>query len=235
MVYARQKRPSDSRLPPVDGGVEGMKRWLSVLTLIVGLGISPSFAQDKQRHDPFDRYLAGMKTNRSEPALVRVAEECGLDIKALAPRYAQRPDERWIPVKDLSGALKDQETDFYGTVAVWHAANRILVERWGMELDTGDYYRMLFCLQDQNVKFAEAADWSIPIEGENSENSSWGYEQRWVIGKGGKYEIVLHRFVDIGEQPMAEPKLDAETRNGLSWNPKVLSWKDMDLPAELLR
>jgi hypothetical protein len=203
--------------------------------LLLGPGSCFSFGQDKQQQDPFDLYLSGIRNNQPEPALVRVADECGLKIKAVVPRYAQRPDGKWIPVMDLSGALKDQETDFYGTVAVWHAANRILVERWGMELDTGDYYRMLFCLQDQNVKFAEAVDWSIPVEGENSENSSWGYEQHWVIGKDRKYEILLHRFVDIGERPMAEPKLDAETRNGLGSIPKVLSWKDMDLPAELLR
>jgi hypothetical protein len=212
-----------------------MKRWLPVLVLFAGLGSSFSFTQNPPPADPFGKYLAGIKENRKETALVRIAAECGIDTMVAVPRYAQRPGERWTLVKDLSKAREDQETDFYGTIAVWHLADRILIERWGMELDTGDYYRMLFCLQDHKVRFAEAVDWSISVEGERATSASWGYEQRWKVGQDGKYENVLHRFVDIGEHPIAQPKLDAETTRGLDWNPKVLSWKDMDLPIELLR
>jgi hypothetical protein len=212
-----------------------MKRFSLALFLFAGLGRSFSFAQNSSRADPFGKYLASIKENLQETALVRIAAECGIDTKVAVPRYAQRPGERWIPVRDLSSALEDQETDFYGTVAAWHATDRILIERWGMELDTGDYYRMLFCLQDHKVRFAEAVDWSISVEGESATSPNWGYEQRWKVGQDGKYENVLRRFVDIGEHSIAPPKLDGETMRGVDWSPKVLNWKDTHLPIELLR
>jgi len=96
-----------------------MKQVLPVLILIVGIGNSLSSAQDKQQQSPFDHYLAGLKTGQPEPALQRFAAECGVDIRSRAPRYAQSPSQKWIAVRDLSHALKDQETDFYATVAIW--------------------------------------------------------------------------------------------------------------------
>ena len=212
-----------------------MRCLLPVLALLAGLGCSISSAQDAQQKDPFNRYLAGIKSNQPEAALVHFAGECGVDLKTVAPRYAQLPSDSWILVKDLSKALKDQETDFYGTVAVWHMADQILVERWGMELDTGDEFRMLYCLQGQKIKFAEEVDWSIPVEGETNANPSWGYEQRWKIGQDGRYENVLHRFVDLREQTRREPQLNAETKKRLDWTPKGFTWTDLKLPSELLR
>jgi len=202
---------------------------------------TPSFAEDRQQPDPFQRYLTSLKTNRPEAALVRFAGECSVDIKTVAPRYAQSPSQKWIPVKDLSKALEDQETDFYATVAVWHINDRIMVEQWGMELDTGDYFRRFSCLQKRMVGLIEEVDWSIPpLEDEKDRASypTWGFEQRRKTAKNGKLEIVSHRFVDVYEQPMKSPKLnagDAETAKGLQSEWSVLSWKDLKLPQALLR
>jgi hypothetical protein len=211
-----------------------MRSLLPILALLAGLGCSISFAQFNQQIDPFQRYLAGLQANRQEAALVRFASECGVDIKGSA-RYAQRPGSRWVLVKDLSKALEDQETDFYGVAAVWHQADRIVVEEWSMELDTGDYTRSFFCFKDQKIRIVETIDWSISVEGWRKENPAWGYEHRWKIGQDGKYENVLHRFVNLSEEPMAAPKLDAEVSKGLDWSPMVATWEDMKMPAESLR
>ncbi len=211
-----------------------MKIWLPILIVFAGLGSSISFSQVAPQNDPFSRYLAGLKANRPEAALVRVAQECGVDLKSIKPGYAQRPNTQWIPVKDLSAALNDQETDFYATLAVWSGVNSGLVEQWSMELDTGSYVRSFFCFRDQKIRFAETIDWSIPVEVKSETNQAWGFEQRWKIGLDGKYESVLRRFVNLSEEPMVAPKLDAETIKQLDWSPMVRTWEDMKLPAALL-
>lgn len=94
--------------------------------------------------DPFTRYLAVENAHGHQLALARFAAECGIDLATAKANYAQRPGDTWNIVSDLSKAKDDQETDFYGTVAVLHQSDLILVEWWGMELDTGDYYRFFF-------------------------------------------------------------------------------------------
>jgi hypothetical protein len=236
-----------------------MKRWLTVLALMAGLGILISCKHsevkvEQQSHDalktlstpvrigkpskkqfPFDRYLEDQKTNWPEPALIRFANECGVDIDSTKPRYAQNPSQKWIPVKDLSKALKDQETDFYGTVAVWHVQDRVLVEQWRMELDTGEFSRQFICLQNDKIKSTEAVDWLIPVEVESASNPAYGYQQGWKVGSDGKYEIVSRSFVDVYERPMEEPNLDAETRKDLDSHWTISTWKELKLPSSLLR
>ena len=218
-----------------------MKHCLPVLVLLAGLGSSISFTQANRQIDPFQRYLAGLKANQPEAAFVRFADECGVDIKAAAPRYAQSPSEKWVPVKDMSKVLKDQETDFYATVAVWHMEDKIMVEQWGMELDTGNYFRRFYCLQRQRISLFEEVDWSIPpLENEKERASypAWGFEQHRKVGKDGRLEIVLHRFVDVFEQPVKAPKLNAdgeELVKDLQSARMVYAWKDLDMPSALLR
>jgi hypothetical protein len=235
-----------------------MKHWLPVLVLLAGLGILVSckhsevkatkplqdaskkvsapvrIGKPSRKQFPFDRYLEDQKNNWPEPALTRFANECGVDIDSIKPKYAQNPSQKWILVKDLSMALKDQETDFYGTVAVWHMQDRVLVEQWGMELDTGNLSRQFICLLNDRIKSAEGVDWSIPVEGESASNPAYGYQQGWKVGADGKYENALRGFVDVYERPMKEPKLDAETRKDLDWRWTIFTWKDLKLPSSLL-
>jgi hypothetical protein len=236
-----------------------MKNLLPVLALFAGLGSSISckhseikdvkpvqnatkqvsapvrLGKPSEKRFPFDRYLDDQKTHWPEPALTRFAADCGVDMDAVKPRYAQNPSQKWILVKDLSKAMKDQETDFYATVAVWHIEDRVLVERWWMELDTGDLSRQFICLRNNRIQSAEEIDWSIPVEGESSSQLAWGYQQSWKLGADGKYENALRRFVDVYEQPMKEPKLDSETRNSLDWRLTIFTWKDLKLPSLLLQ
>ena len=214
-----------------------MKRLLSILILLAGLGSCFSFSQVKEQPDPFDRYLAGLKANHPEDVLVRFAANCGVDIESIKPRFAQSPQDNWVLVNDLSNALKDQETDFYATVAIWHAADRILIEQWGMELDTGNYSRHLICLQRQKIIFFESSDWTIPpveTAQQRAAYPAWGYEQRWNISTNGRYEKVLSRFIDVDEHPINEPALDLETRKGLDLMWTVYTWRDLKFPNALL-
>jgi hypothetical protein len=213
-----------------------MKLWLPLLALLAGLGSSITFAQDKQQIDPFDRYLAGIKSNQPEATLVRFAGECGVDINARAPRYADRPDNSWMQVKDLSKGIHGLATDFFATVAVWKQSDRILVELWVMELDVASESRTFYCLDKRIIALMESADWSLPItEQGGKENPGWGYEQLWKMTGAGKYERTLHGFVDSAEKPIIPPKLNVETQKRLNWTPTVRNWNDLKLPPALLR
>ena len=154
-----------------------MRHWLPVLCVLLGLGILISckhseikdvksvqnatkqvsapvrLGKPSEKLFPFDRYLDDQKTHWPEPALTRFAADCGVDTDAVKPRFAQNPSQNWILVKDLSKAMKDQGTDFYGTVAVWHIEGRVLVEQWGMELDTGDLSRQFICLRNYRIEW----------------------------------------------------------------------------------
>ena len=214
-----------------------MKRALLILILLAGFWGHFSFSQSGEQ-SPFDQYLMGLKTHHPETAFMRFAGDCGVNINSVSPRYAQSPAKNWTLVKDLSNVLKDQETDFYATVAVWHAADRILIEQWSMELDTGTFSRQYACLQNQRIVSFEGIDWTIPpvtTKEERDLNPAWGYEQRWKAGPNGKYQKVFSRFVDINGQPMKEPSLDQETKNNLDWHWQIHSWRDLKFPDALIR
>ncbi len=219
-----------------------MMKWLPVLILFVGLGSSISNTQSKLEINPFQRYLAGLKANRPEAALIRFASECGVDINLVSPKYAQNPAGTWIPHKDLSRVFIDQETDSYATAAVWHIDDIIMVEYWGMVLDTGNYYRTYSCLQNRVITFEEETDWLIPPltdERERGSYPAWGLEQHRQIGKDGKYEIVSHHFVDAYGRPIKAPKLNADDEEYLKdfqRKPnKLLTWTNLSLPQSLLQ
>jgi hypothetical protein len=186
--------------------------------------------------NPFGRYLDDAKNNWPEPALVRFASACGIDVDRAAARFAQRPGDKWLPVKDLSNAQADQETDFYHTLAVWHRGDLALTEEWGMELDTGDYYRIFTCLNHLKITSAESVSWSISEDEENpSPSQAWGYDVLWTISPKGDLTIASKKFVDLREKPMAEPALDAETRKGLEAQGFTMrSWSDLEYPSAML-
>jgi len=213
-----------------------MKRLLPVLAMLAELGSCFSIAQHLQQKDPFNRYLAGVKAGRPEAALVRFAGECGVDIRATSPRYADRPDNSWVQVRDLSKGIHGLETDFFATVSVWKQSDLILVEMWVMELDVASESRILYCLDKRKITMMESADWTLPITEQNRrENPGWGCEQRWRVSAAGAFDKTFHGFVDSGEKPITPPRLDAETQEELNWEPKVRIWNDLKLPASMLR
>jgi hypothetical protein len=185
--------------------------------------------------NPFDRYLADVKSNWPEPALVRFASDCQIDLDSVPPRYAQKPGEKWILVKDLSRAQSDQETDFYHTIAVWHSPNRIMTEEWGMELDTGDYYRLFSCLNQKKITLVDSVSWSIAPDDDPAKETGWGYEHRWGLGKDGTIATTLKQFVDLRDKPISAPPLDEETKKRLDdEGVGANSWADLQLPDGLL-
>ena len=224
-----------------------MRRSLPILALLAGLGsfISSNQTVEAQAKspllataevDPFSRYLSFEKAHRSEPALSRFATSCGMDLASVKRRYAQRPKDAWNLVPDLSRAMDDQETDFYGTVSVLHQSDLILVERWGMELDTGDYFRLLYCLSNKQVTLAESVIWRLAGFGDGTDSVTWGYEHRWKLGHHGKLETDPARFINLEEMPMQTPKLDDETVKSLkNEGVGVKNWADLDLPDALQR
>jgi hypothetical protein len=186
--------------------------------------------------NPFDRYLANTKRNWPEPALVRFAAACGVDVDKSAPKFAQRPNRKWIVVRDLSKALKDQETDFYGTLAAWRIADRILVEEWAMELDTGDYYRLFYCMRNQKITDVESTSWEIELHDDNSKDTGWGFIHNWALAPDGKFVTVSKGFTDLMENPIPAPKLDAETQQGLDEEGVGMrTLADLEIPKQMIQ
>jgi len=192
---------------------------------------SPTDAQN-----PFELYLAEAKAHRTEPALVRFARTCGVDVGDVIPRFAERPRERWKVVKDLSGVLKNQETDFYHTLEVWQAGKRVVTEEWGMDADSGDYYRVFTCLLSRKIVSAELVSWNVPDEEGSREEPGWGYDVRWELRTGGKFTRAWTTFLDLREKPIPEPKLEADVKKDLDEQDfDMRTWADLEYPAALLK
>jgi hypothetical protein len=195
---------------------------------------SASGAADAQ--NPFERYIAGTKANRPEAALARFGKSCGLDTGAAAPRFAERLGEHWKIVKNLDSALKDQEdADYFHTLEVWEAGKRVVTEEWGIEAESGDYYRVFSCLLGRQVTSAELVSWKLADE-ENSDEPGWGCEIRWELRAGGKFERTLTVFLDLREKPIVEPNMEAGERQDLDDQDfDKRTWVDLGYPPALLK
>jgi hypothetical protein len=213
-----------------------MKGWLPVLFLFAGLGCSFSFGQPKQVHqfsDPFDRYLMGLRANRSEVALQRFARECSVDTAKSKPKFAVNPGNKWTPVQSLSNGLRNLDSDFYSSAEVWHEENRVLVEIWVISADVGSEVRVYRCFANDNLLQAEAIDWNVPVDG--ADPQAWGYSRRWERDSNGRMRRTKAEFVNEIERPIPKPRLDADGERSLIWEPGFGSLGDMKLPLSMLR
>lgn len=181
--------------------------------------------------NPFDRYLAAAKAHRTEPALDRFAKTCGVNVAKVKAGYAERSAERWRLVKTFTPAPKSQGTDSYETLALWQAGPRIVTEEWGFQTDSGEYYRTFTCLLGRRIMAAESVIWDV-----EEDSPGWGYEVRWEVGAGGKFARASTRFLDLNERPIAEPKLDEDTKEDLNQQDyEMRTWVDLEYPAALLQ
>jgi hypothetical protein len=186
--------------------------------------------------DPFNSYLKAEAQMQPQRALLRFASRCGLDLSAASVRYADRPGDAWLKVKDLASGSHDRETDFFGTVAIRKLGNKLLVEMWEMESDVGSESRMFYCLDNGKVTLLEVTDWTLTVgETEGSASGDWGYEQPWAVNPAGRFVNSTRRFVDAEEKPIRTPKLDAQTLKHLRGAPTERVWVDLKLPSTLLR
>jgi hypothetical protein len=215
-----------------------MRHWLPVLVLLAGLGCSISFAQGKQPQDPFRRYVAGIKANQQEAALVRFAGECGVNLNRHKARYAQAPAEKFQVVTNFAHALEDQETDYYATISVWEDAQNVLVGYWGLDLELGTQLRTFYCLRDGQIQMVEDIDWDY-FEGEGINGpikAHWtGYEQRWKRKSANSYSTILVRYVNLKKKEIPKPANDYEIPYASKTFPKMYRWEDLKLPSTLLR
>lgn len=182
---------------------------------------------------PFDRYLAAAKAHRTEPALNRFAKTCGVNLAKVKAGYAERSGERWRLVKSFTHVAVSQGTDSYATLALWQAGPRIVTEEWGFQTDSGEYYRTFTCLLGRRITSAESVIWSVS---DDEGSPGWGYEVSWELGPGGKFARTSTRFLDLNERPIAEPKLDEDTKEDLNEQDyEMRTWVDLEYPAALLQ
>ncbi|KAA6464754.1 hypothetical protein DYQ86_01975 [Acidobacteria bacterium AB60] len=186
--------------------------------------------------NPFDRYVTGVRARRTEPALERFARTCGVDAGKVTPKYAEKAGERWKVVKSLSEGPKNQETDSYFTLELWQSGQRVVTEEWGIQADSGDYYRMFTCLLGKQVTSAESVSWNVPEEKDAPGEQGWGYDVRWELRSGGKFARASTMFLNLQEQPIPEPKLDDDTKKNLEDQDfEMRTWGDLEYPVALLK
>lgn len=234
-----------------------MRHFFPVLAILAGLGSSISckhsevkttqsaqvpsrrvsapvcLGKASKKLDPYDRYLDDQKRNVPEPALVRFAEECGVDLTLHKSKRASKEGDKWFPTDDLSKPSGDG-TDFFSTYQVWSDGTRVLVESWDIIGSEGEAYRALLCYVNGTPLAVESVAWDIPpFEGAGAE--AWGYSQRWRQGSTGKLLKSDAHFVDLFEAAIQKPKLDTEAEESLKWTPYLGPLSDLKLPASMLR
>ena len=210
-----------------------MKSWLPVLILFVGLRSSISSSQAALQKDPFNRYLAGIKSNQPEAALVLFAGECGVDVSKIQPRYAVGPGSSLTLVKNLAKGLLSLDTDFYSTVEVWVEGDQVLIEFWANSDDVGSEVRYYKCFANRKLVQAEVIEWNVPVS-QSPHVIPWGYSRRWERDVNGHMQKTKVEFVDEMERPIPKPKLDEEDEKSLHWIPPLGPLSDLKLPPPLL-
>jgi hypothetical protein len=212
-----------------------MNRWLTVMVLLAGLGCAVSLSQGTAKASAFDRYIAKTRAGRSEPALRRLASQCGVALSQSHVRFAELPEERWKQVKRLPADRVDQETDFFSTAAVWHSGTKVVVEIWWMDAEAGEETRTLYCIENREIISGEQIQWVGPKDDDlNTAEAGWAYEVRWKIERKKFFKTILERFVDDDERPISKPKLGANAPNTFGLIPEKLRWSDLKLPDEML-
>jgi hypothetical protein len=211
-----------------------MKRWLSVLILLAGLGSSIFSAQAVPSKDPFARYIAGVNKGLQEPSLRRFAAQCGVEVSQIQSRHAVGPGSSLTPVKSLSKGLQKLDTDFYSTAEVWPAGDLVLVEIWANSDDVGSEARYYKCFVNRKLTQAELIVWTVPVA-QAPGVVPWGCSRRWERGTNERMQRTKAEFVDEMEQPIPKPKLNADDEKSLRWIPPLGSLNELMLPPSLLR
>lgn len=214
-----------------------MKKWLPILALFGGIWSSFSLSQQTATTSAFDRYIANTRAGRSEPAMTRLASQCGVALNRSHVRFAEMSGETWKLVKRLPAGRADQETDFFSTAAVWNAGTKAVVEIWWMDAEAGEEMRTLYCIKNREIVSGEQIDWVVPRDEDDdprTAESGWTYEIRWRIEQRKFFKTVLERFVDENERPIFKPKLGANAPRTFGLIPEKLQWSDLKLPDEML-
>jgi hypothetical protein len=211
-----------------------MKHLLPVLALLAGLGSSICLGQANQQSDPFNRYLSGIKAHQPEAALVRFAQECGIDTLIVQPRFAVSSGGGWTIVRNLAAGVHDLDSDFFTAAEVWVQGSQIVVELWANSDDVGSEVRYYDCFTNGRLVQAEVINWDVPLK-LGSQNAGWGYSRRWERTENGVLKDTNSQFVDVMEQPITKPRLDADGEKSLHWKPSLGPLKELKLPSALLR
>ncbi|MGO9336680.1 MAG: hypothetical protein ACLPY1_04140 [Terracidiphilus sp.] len=211
-----------------------MKKWLPVLIMFAGLGSCLSFSQVVPSKDPFARYIAGVNSGLQEPAMLRFAADCRVNVSKIQPHYAVGPGSSFTAVKNLSKGMQRLDTDFYSTAEVWTSDDLVLVEIWANSDDVGSEVRYYKCFANRTLIKAEVIDWNLPLV-MGSGIPAWGHSRQWEHGASGNMKRTKDEFVDEMEQPIPKPKLDADSEKSLHWIPPLGPLGELKLPSSTLR
>jgi len=215
-----------------------MRRTLSVLVVLAGLGCSISFGQSDRPKSPFSSHIADVRAQRSEPALVRFAEACGVHLAGTTPRLASDGGEGWKVVTVDRESFGAADSDLVNTAEVWTVKGSVVVELWGAALDVGSFGRTMYCFDTgKSLRLVDRMDFQVP---EDEAGAAWGMHERWRRGAGGKFiPSIAFEFIGQDEKPIPTPKLEKDDRQLVyQWKkdgPKPITVRDLKLPSSLLK
>jgi hypothetical protein len=168
--------------------------------------------------DPFDQYVASRVVGRSDPAVMHLAQDCGLNLSGAKVVYGVRRGDLFTKVPSLPKAIKQIDQDNYETAEVLHLPNGGTIARiWSMELDVGSESEMIACLNSEGIaQTVDTTDWLFPVEG----GQGWGYRREFTEDSHGALICRHKMFVDARGRSIPDPKMDVEIRRNLDWTPK---------------
>jgi hypothetical protein len=211
-----------------------MTRLAPALIMLIALGSSISSAKPVSNSDPFDSYISSVKSGQLEFHISEFAEECSPELAQALPRFAVNPGTAWTPVKNLGSGVRNLQSDFFSTVEVRRAGNRVLVVIWALSLDVGQETRILRCFDSGTPDRTEIFDWNCPNTGE-SIPGGWGHKRSWEYSPAGRARLVESKFVNADESPSPTRKISPEDRKWITEPPDLGPLRQLHLPQSLLK
>jgi hypothetical protein len=179
--------------------------------------------------DPFDRYMAAVKTTTMQPDLRQFASECGVDVAQVQPKFALGGNS-WNPVKNLAKSVYDLESDYFTTGEFRNADQRHFVIVWSMDLETE--IRFAYCFDQHGaIRFADSRVWEIS----QPDHTGWFFARRWIPNASGGLTPQSGGFYNLSGKPIPKPKLEEDEQKNIDWPGTANSLSDFNLPPELLR
>ncbi|MGA7831524.1 MAG: hypothetical protein WCA21_11225 [Terracidiphilus sp.] len=215
-----------------------MKRLLSVLAILAGMGSLISSAQVKSLQSPLDLHIEILRAHGIDPLTLRFATACGVDLKGISAHYGFANDEfgTWRVVSDLPAAYDHRVMHLIGTAEVWKLDNRLVIEEWNAMLDVASFSRTLYCFDaDKKLRMLDATEFRIPVDG----TLRWAMHMRWTRKPNG--ELIAaepFHFIGLDGEPAPTPKLTKDDRQiAAHWSkrlPAPLTADGLKLPALLI-
>ena len=186
------------------------------------------FSSASHSSNPFDLYIAQIKSGKTAHSLKEFALSCGVPANQSHPRYALSVGS-WEASKNLPREVYAAESDFLSTAELRVGSNGAKVlNLWTIDLEQDINTRFCFA-PDGHLRFLDAANYTF--NSESSEIVSWVYKQRRTFDSDGRVKSKSGHFEDGQGQKVSPPPMDADEEKSFDWVPSGRTLQELGLPA----